>query len=303
MKIIQSMIIVFLLLGMSACAVTFTDDAGAEFQLDAAPENCAVLFSSFAEMYTLAGGEVKITVYESIDRGFAAPNAVLVDGGAGKQINAELLIAAKPDFVICSMDIAAQAQAAELLKRAGIPAAQFSVESFGDYLRVLNVMCKITGEFDAYTEYGEAQREEIVSVIEAAGNSASAGKSVLFVRAGSTQDSTKAKRSEDHFAAEMLRELGCENIADGALPGGALSMEAIIERDPEYIFFSLMGNEEAARSNVENMLKSAPWSSLSAVRNGKYAVLPRELFHFKPNQRWAEAYRYLFAILEGGEAE
>ena len=36
---------------------------------------------------------------------------------------------------------------------------------------------------------------------------------------------------------------------------------------------------------------------LSAVQEGRVYVLPRELFHYKPNARWAEAYEYLLAIL------
>ena len=108
----------------------FTDDVGRTIVLEKKPEKVAVLFSSFAEVWKLAGGEVSVTVGESVERGFADKNAVLVDEGAGKTINTELLVDAQPDFVICSADIAAQAEAAELLNNADIPAACFHVDTF-----------------------------------------------------------------------------------------------------------------------------------------------------------------------------
>ena len=89
----------------AAEAISFTDSLGETVELPKRPENVAVLFSSFAEMWTLAGGEVAVTVGETIERGFAPADAALVDEGAGKSINLELLISLKPDFVICSADI------------------------------------------------------------------------------------------------------------------------------------------------------------------------------------------------------
>ena len=54
----------------AAEAISFTDSLGETVELSKRPENVAVLFSSFAEMWTLAGGEVAGTGGESIERGF-----------------------------------------------------------------------------------------------------------------------------------------------------------------------------------------------------------------------------------------
>ena len=45
------------------------------------------------------------------------------------------------------------------------------------------------------------------------------------------------------------------------------------------------------------LLASDGWNSLSCVKNGDYTYLPKDLFHFKPNARWAQAYLYLAEIL------
>ena len=258
-----------------------------------------MLFSSFAQLWQLAGGTVAVTVGESVERGFVPEGTPLVDDGAGKKIDLERLLIEKPDFVICSGDIAAQAETAETLMELDIPAAQFVVESFSDFSDVLKICTDITGDETAFEQYGAAQKQAIDTIL--AENSFE-GVDILFVRAGSSARSVKAKTSEDHFAAEMLKELGTHNIADDSLLAGAvlsdtLSIEYILQEDPDYIFFTAMGDEEASQSFVKEMLKEIAWQQLSAVRQGNYAFLKKELFHFKPNGRWAEAYETLARLL------
>ena len=259
------------------------------------PEKTAVLFSSLAEIWLDAGGEIAVTVGETVERGLMPEGTPLVDEGAGKSINLELLISLEPDLVIASADIPAQAEAARILEDAGIPTLLFRIESFGDYLTALEAMSSITGNTEAY-EKGLALQAEIDSVL--ADTAFMTGKRILFIRAGSTASSTKAKLAEDHFACAMLEEMGCFNIASEApvlLDG--LSMEAVLLADPDYIFFSLMGNEETAAANVRSLLSGETWGRLTAVREGRVTILPKELFHYKPCSRWPEAYRYLADVL------
>lgn len=261
------------------------------------PQRVAVLFSSLAEIWTEAGGTVDITVGETVERGFAPEGTPLVDSGAGKTVNVELLIAQKPDLVICSADIPAQIEAARILADAGTPVLVLRVETVSDYLDALRQMTEITENTAAY-QRGLNMKQEIDALLASDAVASLADKTVLFVRAGSTASSTKPKSSTDHFAAMMLKELGCVNLADrtdAALDG--IGMEAILAADPDYILFSLMGNEQAARDNVASLLASDTWQTLSAVRNGRAVILDRSLFHFKPCGRWADAYRALTELL------
>ena len=278
---------------------SFQDSAGETIVLPEKPERVAVLFSSFAELWQLAGGTVAVTVGESVERGFVPEGTPLVDDGAGKKIDLERLLVEEPDFVICSGDIAAQAETAEALNELNIPAAQFMVESFADFLQVFEICTTITGDETAFETYGTGQQKAIEGILA---ENNFAGVDILFIRAGSSARSVKAKTSEDHFAAEMLKELGARNIADDSLIADAvvsetLSIEYIIQEDPDYIFFTAMGDEAASQSFVKEMLQEDAWSSLSAVKEGNYAFLTKELFHFKPNGRWAEAYETLAGLL------
>ena len=306
-KIIKILTAAVLVISLAACSYnnettkesyySFTDHTGQNVVLTEQPQKVAVLFSSFADIWVTAGGSVDITVGESVERGFASASATLVDSGAGKSINTELLIASKPDFVICSADVPAQQETAELLRTAGIPCASFRVETFEDYLSVLKICTDITGNTELYKTYGTDIKENIEQLLLNAENQ-NTDKKILFVRAGSGASATKAKTADDHFAAAMLKELGTYNIAENAkilLDG--LSLEEIIMEKPEYIFISTMGDESAAKEYINNLFAQPQWQVVGAVKNENYIFLPKDLFQYKPNSRWDKAYKYLMEIV------
>lgn len=295
-RIIFILLSLFLLIGLFSCGKgenenDSDDDTG----------RTAVLFSSLAEIWTEAGGEIDITVGETVERGLASEGTLLVDDGAGKTINTELLLSYKPELVICSSDVPAQVEVAKILEDAGIKTLTLRVETFSDYLAALKTMTEITGNNDVYIEKGEKLKEEIESLLISERVAELAGTRILFIRAGSSVSSVKSKTEKDHFAAAMLSDLGCVNIgSESPLESAELGMESILAADPEFIFFSLMGNEEAARANVEKILCGEAWSALTAVKEGRVVILPKDLFHFKPCSRWYEAYAFLADILCGG---
>ena len=280
---------------------SFTDDSGEVVTLDAEPTKVAVLFSSYAEIWIDAGGSIAVTVAETVERGFADDSVTVIDPGSGHStIDLEALISAEPDFVIGTTDYAGQVDAVSFCRDAGIPAALFRVECFDDYLDVLKICCDIAGSPENYALYGTNVVNEIDALFDSVGEylESADAPDILFVRAGSTDSSTKAKTAADNFACAMLDELGVNNIADerGELTG-ELSLEAIIEADPDYMFITTMGNEAAAIEHMDSMLTSEGWRELSCVKESNYAYLPKELFHFKPNSRWADAYKMLVELL------
>lgn len=269
------------------------DATGAVVSVPLNPKRVAVLFSSFADIWVTAGGSIEITVAETLERSFTDDTAILVDNGAGKTIDLERLLASEPDFVICSADIQAQLDAAEICRGAGIPACAFRVEGFEDYLSLLTSFVHLTGQQDSLKQYGTDVSDAIDELLQEYSKSSST-KRILFIRASSSAKATKAKTAESHFACQMLKELGTYNIAEAApalLDG--LSFEEILMQDPDYIFISTMGNEEAAISYMTSLLETPQWQILTAVKNNQVIYLPKDLFQFKPNSRWAEAYAFL----------
>jgi len=119
---------------------------------------------------------------------------------------------------------------------------------------------------------------------------------ILFIRAFSS--GAKAKY-DDNMACKILNDLGTVNIAsrhESLLED--LSMEVIIQEDPDYIFVVTMGDSEKAINALKDGIgKNPAWSDLSAVKNDRFIVLPKELFHYKPNSRWGDSYEYVARIL------
>ena len=307
-RLTSAFLLLILMLSFSSCEAkepsvgayyTFTDATGATVTLDERPLRVAVLFSSFADIWVTAGGTVDITVGEAVERGFAPETAVLVDAGSGHTaIDTERLIAEEPDLVIATADYAHQVDACELLRSFGIPAAAMRVESPEDYLSVLRIFTDILGTQERFYEFGTKMLDRIAE-IRTESQKIYENESMLFIRAGTSQRSVKAKRGEDHFACAMIEELGFRNVAQTGSPLiDGLSLEAVVELDPSYIFVTFMGDERAARAFVTELLSGEGYSTLTAVKEGRVIFLPKEYFHYKPCSRWASAYEYVISELE-----
>ncbi|MCQ2427271.1 MAG: ABC transporter substrate-binding protein [Clostridia bacterium] len=274
---------------------TFTDSMGNKVTLDRRPSRVAVLFASYAEIWKLSGGEIAVTVGDSITRGFAAEGTPVVHATSGMKIDREALVAANPDFVIISSDLKAQLEAGELMKELGVPVAAFREDSFEDYMSMLKLFCEINGSPEAYAAFGTDVRDSIEKLL---GEAPERSFSYLFIRAGSAFSSTSAQKSADHFACDILNALGGRNIADDFATGtDSLSLEAVIAAGPEFIFAVAKGDEEAAFANLNSILASDGWSSLTAVKEGRVIYLEKDLYNLKPNQKWAEAYVKLEKLL------
>jgi len=276
---------------------SFIDSSNTTITLSSKPKNVAILFSSFVEIYNIAGGTTNITVQEAIDRKLVSNNVILVDDGAGKTINTEILIASNPDFVIGSIDISEQAKTCKFLNELRIPSALFKVECFDDYLLVLDILTDITNNKENYQTYGLNIKNNIDNIKNSINTNKEKPK-ILFIRSGASSSSCKAKNKQSNFVCEMLDELGAINIADSAkLLLDGLSIEEILLNEPDYIFISIMGDLDAGKKFMIDLLSSKTYQTLKAVKNNNYYFLPKDLFQYKPNHRWDLAYQYLVNIL------
>ena len=281
--------------------ISFTDDLGREVSV-APPTRVAALIGSFADVWCLAGGKDTLVAaagdaWTSFDLDL---DSGVADLGAVKEPNLEVLLDARPDLVIGSVSTAADVELEPTLTQAGIPVAYFDVDGFEDYLRMLEICTRLTGSPESYAVHGEEVAAQVEAAIARQDGSA---PRVLCMRA--TGSSCKAKSSEGTVLGEMLAALGCVNIADG---NGALleelSLEAILEADPDYIFVALQGADPSrAMATLESGLLSNPaWGTLTAVREGRFYTMEQALYNLKPNARWGEAYEKLADILypQGG---
>ena len=172
-------------------------------------------------------------------------------------------------------------------------------DCYEDFLSIFRTLTGLTGREDLYQEYGEGQKKGIEELIKAS-RSPGVLPRVLFIRAGSAFSYVKAKRADDHFAARIIEDLGAVNVADefDALTD-SLSLEVILKADPDKIIIVSQGDEEASRAYVEHLFSSPGWRDVDAIKEGRVVFLPKDLFHFKPNGRWLDAYRMMEEVIYG----
>ncbi len=109
-------------------------------------------------------------------------------------------------------------------------------------------------------------------------------------------------RDSTSYVGLMLEDLNTINIADesgGALSSQNFSMEKILEEDPDFIFVQTTGSDlDATIDRLKEDTEANPaWASLSAVKNDRYIILPKDIYMLKANLRYAEAYENLATIL------
>lgn len=296
MKKLLCLLLMGILLASSASALGFTDAHGRSVAVED-PQSVVSLYNSYGAAWLAAGGALTGSIADAF-AGEALDEEVQ-NLGSITAPNMELLFSLNPDFVLLSADVPSHKKLLPLLEDAGISCAFFSTSDYGSYMEMMALFCQITGRSELYPSLAENVQAPIEAMIAEA---AALGKhpTALLIRANSS--AVKCRDSESTVAGRILRDMGFANLADGssALCEG-VSMESILIEDPDYIFAVLQGtSSEAAERNLAAALTDNPaWNSLSAVREGRFYILDRDLFHYHPNERWPEAYAFILDILKG----
>ncbi len=270
--------------------ITITDALNRQVTVDKKPQRVAALLGSFADVWILAGGSIcaaPIDAWE--DFYLELPDAVNIGGAHSPSL--EKLISSDPELVIASASTSSNVEMKDTLEKLGIHVIYFDVYNFYDYLHMLDICTDITGRKELYKQHGT----DIQAKIEDIKKHYTKNEKILLLRASST--TVKAKGSDGTVLGEMLKDMGCVNIADNnnSLLEN-LSIEAVIENEPDYIFVVTMGDDaKKAKESLDSLFSENPvWQGLSAVKKERVHIMDKTLFNLKPNVRWAEAYKKLY---------
>ena len=250
------------------------------------PKTVVALSKSVAEMWLLAGGTVSGTTDDGLELK-GAENAASIGGLTTSSV--EAIISLNPDLVILTQDIPLHKKIYSNLKTLGINTYVADVKNFSDYEKVMKDFTLMTGRSDLYKTSVLDVKEKIKEVATSV-NAADTTKNkptYLFLRVSST----KNKVLKNHFGNEIFSDLGLKPIVEDDSSLDEIGMEAIVASDPDYIFVVQQGKQKNAEQAFYKAYESNPaWKNLSAVKKGRVFILPKELFNYKPNARWAEAY-------------
>jgi len=278
--------------------VTYFDTRGEEITVSKNPEKTVVLINSLLDLWYLSGGEAVARCSGTTNVPDAAENIEII--GKFYSVSLEKLIALEPDLVVVSSTVSSQMEMEDVLAENGIEFAPVdaSTSPYTNFDKNVYLFSQILGTNEIYeTDVKEITGEvdEIIAKTEELEKTPSA--IVLF-------SSSKYVKCElpTSLTGEMLDYLGVENIvADAQIEGSTkvdFSLERLIERDPDYIFVTTMGDVEECKARVEQDIKSnEAWNSLTAVKEDRVYYLPKDLYLYKPNARYPEAFKGLAEIV------
>lgn len=291
---VKRIMLAALMLAMLACpaaAETFTDALGREVDLPAPPRRAVAFEGSLADAFVLCGGQLVGTSEDAVtERNLPLGEDVAVVGTV-KSPSLELTMALEPDFILLSADVAGHVSLCEALGTLGVPFAYFTANTREDYMDVVRTLCRVNGREDLIAAQRSAVEAPIDEILARVRQDARCGRqTALLLRAYAS--GVRAKGA-DNLAGAVLRDMGLVNIAERE--GTTLediTLEQIVMDDPDFIFITTMGasHEKAMEALAAQLTGHPAWGTLTAVREGRVYELPRDLFHYKPNARWAEAY-------------
>ncbi|MBS7009379.1 ABC transporter substrate-binding protein [Anaerostipes sp.] len=278
---------------------TMKDSDGRRVKVKKEPERVVALSASLADVWLLSGGELCGATSDVLEEEVVHENLNKKDIrniGSVKHPDADTILSLKPDLVLVSGSIEEQMEVAVKLKEEDIPYYVVKMNTLDDFLEVLKQMTSVTGEEDSYEEYGEKVRKEADSLLKQVPKGKK--QKALVLRAYSTGIKVK---TDENVVCEILKDIGIENVGAGnkkLTKGSGVSLEEINRSDPDYIFVTTMGDRKLAEKTIKRELTSKTgWEDLKAVTQKHFVVLPKELFQYKPNSRWKEAYEYLLSVV------
>ena len=276
--------------------VVFTDSSGEEISIAKNPQRVIVLQNSLLEIWDQAGGQVVGRVEESEDKIIENATSTEVVGSMGAP-SLEKILSLEPDLVIISGSYAAQREMAPTLKQNNIQVINLDNDLLEDYYKTVRLFTAITGREDLYENHVNDIQKKVDEIVAKAPADKNYKAVIIFATAKNT-----TVRDSGSMVGEMLKDLNVANISDSVEAGAdtkTFSLEKILQEDPDFIFVQTMGSdlEKITERLKSDALDNPAWASLTAVKEDRYIVLSKDLYLYKPNDRYPEAYEGLAKII------
>lgn len=271
---------------------TVLDFQGNPVTIEHPPQRVVGMSASITEML-YAIGVTPVGATAGMDYPPAARD--LPTFGTGYQPDLEALAALEPDLIIAN----GQLNMPFIDKLQAIaPTLPVLTLTTGDVPANIRTLGQATWH-DTPAEYAALAYEGFLDSMALAAPDQE-GPSILIV-VGTLDVPNYGKSST--YLGDMAAVLGATNIADGRedqgpFPGYTqLSMEYILEQDPEFVFTITRGAPEPM---PDSMAADPIWSALTAYQEGRVIELDNRLFVEAPGPRVVEAMLQLYDILYGG---
>ncbi|MFJ5624264.1 ABC transporter substrate-binding protein [Peribacillus loiseleuriae] len=276
--------------------VIMTDHANRELMFDDPPLRIVSLVQGDMEIVHSLGAEIvgRPTVSSDV---LPKELADIEEVGTAHEADFEKIISLKPDLIIGHAGLNMKdVSTAEAL---GLNIFLTNSNSYETIIEVISMYGKILDR--------ENEANEMIAEIEEKKSSIQSNplhKKVKALIVYGTTDLFLAALPTS-LSGNLLDIVGGENIASN-LPGidsypdyAQLSMERVIEANPDVIYFITHGDPDAVKEKFKLELKSNPaWNKVNAFEHDNFVFLPYELFGTSPGPKVADSLRYLRESLE-----
>ncbi|MDD5727617.1 MAG: ABC transporter substrate-binding protein [Victivallales bacterium] len=274
------------------------DADGKKVKLTKNPRRVVIGFTSLVNLWYYAGGKA-VGIPNSRSRENIHAEAVKATRiGTFSNLNMEKIISLNPDLAILYANVNNQRVARDILASNNTETILLSYRNYSDFTRILDLFVRLNTGNPEKGKAASLMVKKIDAIIEKTGKLKKPGfLSFLFSGSGLSAETNLAN------TAHMAMLLGGRNIVTGKnVPKGSgrvsFSMEKVMLEDPDIILVATMGNEKKLAAKMEKTLANDPvWASLSAVKAGRVYFLPNELFLYRANEKYAEAFLTLAKLM------
>lgn len=259
--------------------LTIVDSAGNEVTIEAEPQRVISLTPADTEILFAIGAGDRVKGRTDFCN-YPEEAALAVSVGTSTTPNIEMILSAEPQIVLSDrMDDGVKAQ----LEAAGIKVALFSANSIKDTQSAILQIGQIMNQNETASQVVDAMAADLEEIWKTAAR-VEEPRSV-FLDLGDGCSAGPGSLMDD-----MLNQIGAVNVAaDAGIPWPQLSVEAIIEKNPDVCLFMRRTPEEL--NNVSGL------NALDCVKNGRIrffdAFSPEADRISRPGPRIVEGVRIL----------
>lgn len=270
------------------------DSDGKKVKLTKNPKRTIICYTSLVGLWHYVGGNaIGIPTSRGKDR-FPEKLRKTERIGTFSSLNLEKIISMKPDLVLLYAHVRSQRSAQDILRANGTESILLDYRNYEDFLKILDLFARLNDKGKQVKSLAFPVLTEINSTIK----KASKLKGPRFLSLMLSRKGINAETSQANTAC-MAVLLGGKNIVpEKGVPQNMsrvkFSLEKIMMEDPELILITTMGDFDELTSKMkENFVKNPIWSSLRAVKSNRVYFLPSNLFLYRANERYSDAFRIL----------
>lgn len=218
-------------------------------------------------LYAVGAGEQVVAVDERSNYPEGAPVTPL----SGYTPNLEAILGYEPDLVVLTDD---NGDIVSGLENVGVEVLQLpAAENLEDTYEQIETVGEVTGNLGEAMEVTAGMHREIEEIV------ASVPDREDTLTYFHELDNTFYTVTDATYVGQIYSMLGLESIATGDTGYPQMSVEAILDADPDAIF---LADGQCCGVTAESVAERAGWAELTAVRDGNVYVVDEDL-----SSRWS----------------